>query len=202
MDILGFGALLRRARAGCKAALGALFQPYYEPLLHYARDHVPARIRPKVGGSDLVQQTYCKAQKNLTQFAGNSEKEWIGWLYSILKNEICDAYRSYTQVAKRDVAREQKLARVGERLIAAIEAPETEAEACEQLHTLEARLEELGASSRRALELRIRHGCTYSQIGDELGCSEDAAWKIYQRGVAELWKVITDHVRSAQATPT
>jgi hypothetical protein len=49
------------------------------------------------------------------------------------------------------------------------------------------------ASSRRAVELFLRQGRTYSEIGNELGCSEDAAWKIYHRGVAELWKAITDH---------
>jgi hypothetical protein len=69
---------LRAARDGSEEALGRVpdrFRPY---LLRIANDDLDSALRPKVGPSDLVQQSLLEAQLDFPAFAGASAEDLMG----------------------------------------------------------------------------------------------------------------------------
>src|SRR5262245_30800302 len=62
-------------------------RPY---LLLLARMHLGARLRGKVGASDLVQETLLKAHKHQDQYRGRTQAERRAWLRRILVNTLAD----------------------------------------------------------------------------------------------------------------
>jgi RNA polymerase sigma-70 factor (subfamily 1) len=179
-----FRSLLERARAGCMFTLGTLLDAYRRRLLAEARPSVPVYLRGRVAGSDLVQETCREAQLSLQQFSGESEEEWYRWLRGILRTTLLDAIRRHKQL-KRDVARERALTKMEDRLVAA-DAAESDAERRESEQRLKKDLEAMDERKRKAVELRLRTSCKFAEIGRELGCSAEAARKLYHRGLREL----------------
>ena len=91
---------------------GPLDHAELERYRHYlellARLQLQPRFRSKLGASDIVQQTFLKATKNLSQFRGGSEAEIITWLRRILTTSLIDAIREL-RGTKRNVVVERSL---------------------------------------------------------------------------------------------
>jgi RNA polymerase sigma-70 factor (ECF subfamily) len=69
------------------------------------------RLRRRFDASDLAQETLLKATRNLEQFRGGTEAEFVKWLQEIMQNALADAIRQ-ARAQKRDVAQEQAPAAV------------------------------------------------------------------------------------------
>src|SRR5262249_2350074 len=82
----------------------------YLPLLRLqARQlHLDRRLQRRFDHSELVQETFLHAHKNLHQFEGQTEAELMKWLQTILINALRDKIRKETAL-KCDVRREQPL---------------------------------------------------------------------------------------------
>jgi RNA polymerase sigma-70 factor (ECF subfamily) len=166
------------------STLGTLLQAYRQPLLDEARSSVPPYLRGRMAGSDVVQDTCREAQQSLPEFSGESEKEWYGWLRAILRNTLLDAIRRHKRI-KRDATRERRLTELENRLIA-VSVAESDAERLESEQRLKADLEAMDERKRKAIELRVRRDYKFAEIGRELGCSAEAARKLYHRACEEL----------------
>ena len=77
-------------------------------LLILARTHLHASVllRRKLDASDIVQDTLLKAHQALSEFRGATEAEFMGWLRTILANQLADAARHFMR-RKRDAALEE-----------------------------------------------------------------------------------------------
>ena len=71
-----------------KYQISSLFKSQYTALLNY----VQSRISSTQDAEDLIQDVYLKALKNLN--ALESIDNLTGWLFTVIKNEIIDRYRS------------------------------------------------------------------------------------------------------------
>ncbi len=69
-------ALIEVARQGDPVALGRVLETFRDYLLLVANEELEPDLRAKLGGSDLVQETFLGAQRDLTSFRGKTETEW------------------------------------------------------------------------------------------------------------------------------
>src|SRR5689334_5788737 len=86
---------LEAARNGLQEALGPLLEGYRPYLLLVANRQLPPDLRPKVGASDLVQDTFLEAQRDFAQFHGHTEDELRAWLARVLLNNLANITRQY-----------------------------------------------------------------------------------------------------------
>jgi RNA polymerase sigma-70 factor (ECF subfamily) len=108
--------LLAQARAGDAAALGQLFELYRNYLRLIARSMLDSALRLKLDASDLVQETFLKAHRQFTDFAGRDEPELIAWLRQILFRTLADQARYHRRRSchlRRQVSLEELLEHAG-----------------------------------------------------------------------------------------
>lgn len=55
---------------------------------------IPVDLRGRIDPSDVVQQTICEAISDLPKYRGESKPEFMGWLRSMLRFHIIDAFKA------------------------------------------------------------------------------------------------------------
>src|SRR5205807_3039783 len=86
---------LAAARGGSREALGQVLEACRGYLLTIAQQELDPGLRAKGGASDLVQDTFLKAQLHFGGFQGTSEAELKGWLRTMILNNVVDFQRRY-----------------------------------------------------------------------------------------------------------
>jgi RNA polymerase sigma-70 factor (ECF subfamily) len=175
------------------------FGKFRNYLRFLARLQLDPRLKGKLEPSDVVQQTLLEAYAQRDQFRGHTEAEWLAWLRQMLAHNLADALRGFMQ-AKRDLAREQPLAKALDASSARLEAwladarpaPSEQAERHERAVSLADALELLPEAQREALVLQHWHGWTLAQIGDYLDRSEAAVAGLLKRGLKLLRRHLHD----------
>lgn len=102
-------ALVDRARAGDRQAIAELLALYRNYLLLLARIHIDVNLQAKADPSDLVQETCLLAARDLPQFRGETEAEFVAWLRQILTNAGAAMVRKYRGTQTRDLRRERQV---------------------------------------------------------------------------------------------
>lgn len=182
--------LLAEARGGppdrAREALGRLLDRFRPFLLRIANQDLDQELRPKVAPSDLVQQTFAEAQRDLGQFHGRTEKEARAWLREILRNNLLNL-RAHFQAEKRRVSREEAGTNAQANQVPDPgESPSARVRGRERDEVVQRALQRLPERSRQAIILHLWNKLTFAQVGEQLGCSEDGARKLFQRAAEEL----------------
>jgi RNA polymerase sigma-70 factor (ECF subfamily) len=99
-------SLVERAKAGDRQAVAELLGLYRNYLLLLARVHIDANLQSKADPSDLVQETCLMAARDLPQFRGETEAEFVAWLRAILANTGAAMVRRFRGTQSRNVGRE------------------------------------------------------------------------------------------------
>jgi RNA polymerase sigma-70 factor (ECF subfamily) len=183
--------LIVAARAGSPAALNELLTNYRLYLLRIASQEFPSDLQGKVGASDLVQETMLHAAGNFGEFVGESETELLGWMRRILLNQMLNTIRHY-RTEKRNAGREAPL---DGRMLAGHgdSTPSSEFIAQEERLLVQLALLQLPEIYRQAIVLRHEQDLSFVEIGARLGCSEDAARKLWGRAVLALQQELQVH---------
>jgi len=180
--------LLATAKTGSNSALGRALNVCRPHLLHAARRRIAPALRPVVGASDLVQDTFVNATKAFHVFRGRRASEFLNWLHCILSNRIAE-------IARRDRQRLNGVVQVAgtginRRLNAPIsadqESPSGIASSEEISGQIRVALLRLPEHQQEILHLRFDDGLNFSQIGEQLELSEDAARMQFLRAVKRL----------------
>ena len=180
------------ARTGSGEALGELLRFSRPFLLTIANDELPIELRAKAGASDLVQDTQLEAAKAFTDFRGHSPAELLGWLRGILRHNLQDFTRRYTDAGKRQVQLEIPLVRLdgerqaGERLTADQSSPSAALHRTEEAARLEMALERLPADYRQVIEWHHREGLSFDQISLRMERSVGAVRKLWSRAIEQI----------------
>lgn len=180
---------IEEARRGSRAVRGELFETCRNYLLLVANRELDTELRAKLGPSDLVQETFVRAQQHFGRFEGKSEAELRAWLTQILVNRCHDARRAFCQAAKRR----------GERALGANASddldkqlpidhrtPSRQILASEEALAIAAALGKLSDVHQQVLRLRYWEDLTFEVIGRQLGRSGDAARKLWYRAIERL----------------
>src|SRR5262249_7157283 len=136
-----------------------------------------------------------EAQRDLGRFQGGREDELLAWLARILFNNLANVGRSFRATQMRALGREVSLddpdrARQAHDLTRETPAPSDRPVSREELLGLEDALARLPERYRQAIRLRVEEGLTFEQVGEALGCSAEAARKLWVRAVDLLHKAM------------
>ena len=184
---------LADARQGNRDALGQLFDSARRYLLWLASHELGQDVKAKQGASDVVQETFVRAQAGLEGFQGRTEQEFKAWLRKILLNNLANTHRQYRRTAKRAVSREIPLpgengtaVQTTEDLKARDHSPSSVFIHNEENRELLAAIERLPADYQQVLTLRHWNRLPFEEIGKLMDRSANAARKLWVRAFERL----------------
>lgn len=192
-DQAAFDRALRKARTGDREAIGEMLELCRDYLLLIANQDIDRDLHRKMGASDLVQESMINAQVHFDRFEGSTKQDFLAWLRGILKNDALHWRRHYKGVQKR--SREQD-ANTGDSQAPRLDpadsfyTPSTHAVADEEEATLNRALSKLPQNYREVVHLRSFEDKSFVEIGQQLGCSADAARKLWSRAIVRIQEIL------------
>jgi RNA polymerase sigma-70 factor (ECF subfamily) len=193
--------LLRRARAGDGAALGALLEGYRAYLTLLARLQIDGRLRGKADPADLVQETFLEVHRSFPRFRGSTEGELTGWLRQVLASNLVDLVRRFLGAQRRDVRLERALIRgldrsseaLGRMPVAPQSTPSQQAARREQGVLLAEALARLPESYREVLILHHLEGLGHADVARRMGRTVDSVKNLWARALGKLRHSLGTH---------
>jgi RNA polymerase sigma-70 factor (ECF subfamily) len=186
----GIEQLIAQARGGSDGALGQLMEHCRRYLLLVANGSLDSDLRPKVGASDLVQDTFVEAHQDFSHFQGTTERELLAWLTKILIHRLSNNVRHFRRTSKRDVEREVSFEVRCDiddlNLAKRVTAPVQAIIARDEIQFLHGALERLPKPMRDVLVLRTWERRTFVEIAAELEGTPDSVRKMWGRAVCRL----------------
>ncbi len=168
-------------------------------LLAIANDVIGPAIQGKVGASDLVQDTFLEAHRHLTTFRGRTPAELRAWLRRILECRVANLRRAYLATEKRATSREVAIDTLlngsegnGEMLASREPSPSRHAVRSELTEALDRALVRMPEHYRQAVVWRHQQQLTWDEIGRRMGCTADAARKVWGRAIQQLRQELGD----------
>jgi RNA polymerase sigma-70 factor (ECF subfamily) len=149
-------------------------------------------LQAKGGASDLVQETFLKAQAAFARFEGDSDEDLRAWLRQVLLNTMIDFERHYRQTGKRQLGREVALdggdssSAPGNDPSADTSSPSARAMKNEDDTRVQQALARLPEDYRQVLTMRYQDDLSFEEIGWRLGRTGNAARKLWLRAVEKL----------------
>ncbi|MFO1005157.1 MAG: sigma-70 family RNA polymerase sigma factor [Planctomycetaceae bacterium] len=157
-------------------------------LLATATQELGQLLKSKGGASDLVQDTFLNATRDLHHFAGQTPGDFRSWLRSILRRNLLNFRRRYLDTAKREAGREVPF---GSSLDAVcpdgkIPSPSRVVMQSELKASLQAAIQTLPQAYQRIIELRSIRQLPFEDIARQLNSSAEASRKLWCRAVEAL----------------
>jgi RNA polymerase sigma-70 factor (ECF subfamily) len=203
-DLADTLVLVRRARAGDRAALDRIFARYQDRVHRIVRIRMGAKLRGSLDSSDIVQETCAVALQKLAGFEPRDHSSLIQWLARIAERQIHDA-ADRMNAEKRDKRREvalEPLARAAHESDADLAladpgpGPCAAAAANELEHIYDACVQSLPDEQRELILLREYANASWATICRELGRpNEHAAQEAYRRAQIKLSSLLRQRVR-------
>jgi RNA polymerase sigma-70 factor (ECF subfamily) len=180
--------LVRLVREGDQSAARLLFDRHLPELRARARSRLPASLRGRVGGSDVVQEAYLAAFRSIDEFEDRGAGSFAAWLRAIVEHRIAKQVRDGVSAAKRDPRREKRIptGTGGAGAAPGQSSPSEDAMAEEEAACVRAARESLSPDHRMVISLVHDEGLTLAKAGERMGRSAEAARKLYSRAFAEL----------------
>jgi RNA polymerase sigma-70 factor (ECF subfamily) len=156
-----------------------------------ARNGLGHDLAAKVGPSDLVQETFLRAQRQFGGFRGKTEAEWRCWLRRIIHNLVQETARRYVS-GGRAVHREVAFMGSGPathedwQMAVQTASPSGGLIRQEQAHALLSAIAALPEHYRQVVVWHHREGATFEEIADRLETTAEAARKLWVRALVRL----------------
>jgi len=191
--------LLVQARAGDAAARGRLLELYRNYLRLMARSLISQPLRARLDASDLVQETFLKAQRDFPSFLGSTEPELVAWLRQILVRSLADQVRQH-RARRRDYRREEPMDVLLDRSSLAIQAqlaaplssPSSHSSRREQAVLLADALEKMPADYREVFLLRNLERIPFDEIATRMNRSSGAVRMLWTRAIKKLSQLLKE----------
>ena len=179
--------LLRRIRAGDKAASQTLYDRCLPLLLRWAHGRLPHYARTASDTEDLVQTTLLRALRRLDEFEASGSGAFLAYLRQILLNEVRHEIRSQRRHGVHVPVDDVDLSDGGQ---SAIELLVND----ERLRAYEQALAGLGKRQQELVVLRIEFGLSYPEIAAEIGGNADSVRMMVTRALQRMAEAIgNDH---------
>ena len=188
----GLESWIEAARRGDSEALGRALLSFRQYLLLLANESLNPALVAKVGASDLVQDTFCRAHRGFGEFRGRSEAEWRDWLRTILVRSLAYHRRRFLSTAKRRQGREVPIESEFSGAPRSREpSPIQQLADREREAAVLAAVEGLPSRYRDVVLWRHREKLPFDEIGRRLGISAEAARKLSGRALRSLSQILS-----------
>jgi RNA polymerase sigma-70 factor (ECF subfamily) len=182
---------LPAAQAGSREALGLVLEACRGYLLLIAQQELEPALQAKGGASDLVQQTFLEAQKDLAGFRGSTPEALLAWMRRLLLNNLANFrrdYRRHKRRASREVALQvsDSSTQGPDGLRADTPSPSVALMRDEETQAIERALEGLSEDYRRVIHLRYREERSFEEIAVLMQRSPNAVRKLWARAIDSL----------------
>jgi len=152
-----------------------------------AQREMDDRLAAKGGVSDLVQETFLEAHRDIDRFRGRTTAQFRAWLRTILRHNLSNFARQYRGPG-REAGREVPItgAPGGIDITDGGVSPSGMASEREQLDSLRAAIGRLPERDRKIILWRHQEQIGYDEIGRRLGMKADAARIAWARAVKRV----------------
>jgi RNA polymerase sigma-70 factor, ECF subfamily len=179
-----FEKLICAARRGDGQAAASLLENYRKYLLWLANKRLPGKSLGQAGASDLVQESLVLAQRNFGQFKGEREREWKGWLRTILNHRVDDLIRRQPKIAC------QPLHDSNPNLADSGSSPSAALTRLEEAAIVRHALEQLPEHYQQVIRLRETEELSWEEVGQHMQRSQEAARKLWSRAIDSLGQLL------------
>jgi RNA polymerase sigma-70 factor (ECF subfamily) len=189
--------LLAEARQGRGESLGALLELYRNYLHLLARTQIDLHLQARCNPSDVVQETFLHACQHFDQFRGDTTKELLGWLRTILVHNLAAVVEKQLLAQKRTAHREVSLEgyramlqRSSEffesALVSQCSSPSAQAEKRELVSLVADQLARLPPRYRDVILLRNLEGLPFDEVARRMDRSPGAVRVLWLRALEQL----------------
>jgi RNA polymerase sigma-70 factor (ECF subfamily) len=172
--------------------LGSALEAFRSYLTLVARRELAPDLAAKVGASDLVQETFLAAGRDIAQLRDRRPANLRCWLLGILQHLLANTRRRYRATRKRRVdvevaagggdPRESGVAHVA----ASTTSPSGRAMKHERENALREAMMDLPEHYRQVIQWHHGQRLTFEEIAERLGISPEAARKVWGRALVRL----------------
>jgi RNA polymerase sigma-70 factor (ECF subfamily) len=166
------------------SALEQALEPYREYLTLIARQAIGPKLAPKLGASDVVQETFLAAQQHVGTFRGRTELAWRAWLKAILLHQLANQRRHHAADKRRGPENERAQRPRSETYT--ITPPSRNLMRRERDQALADALNCLPHRHRQIVCWHHHDRLGFGEIAARLGISADAAQKVWGRALVRL----------------
>ena len=185
--------LVRRAQSGDEDAVRELFEKHVADLRARVRRRLPALARGKLAASDVVQEAYLTAFLRLADFEDRGEGSFGRWLSKILEHKIRHEVKRYLGTAKRAAYLEVNHRPSRESGTASRQrTPGSEMAATEDRQRLARAMRLLSDADREILTFVHEDGLRFTEAGERLGVTADAARMRHGRALTRLSELLRE----------
>jgi RNA polymerase sigma-70 factor (ECF subfamily) len=187
---------LERAAAGDADGWQSLIARHHDRLRRLVHLRLDPRLRGRLDPSDVLQEAYLDAAKQLPKYVDQPELPFFLWLRQLTANRLARLHRFHLGTRKRDARLEQPLFRLlmpeasSEVLMAELvgdaTGPDRATQHAESIRRVLDTLNALDPLDREALVLRHFEQLSGSEAAQVLGISPAAAGKRYVRALTRL----------------
>jgi RNA polymerase sigma-70 factor (subfamily 1) len=185
--------LISNAVAGDSAALEMLLFRRRKRLLAYVQAHFPAELVGFLEPQDVLQDTWLKAIRAISEFRPGGPDPVYRWLVTIARNLILDQVK-YARTAKRKNTRvptdrmddDTSIIRLLEELAVYRRTPSKSAASHELIVALDSAIERLPPDQARALRLRHLEGLEIREIAHRMRRTEGSVSMLCNRALKSL----------------
>jgi RNA polymerase sigma-70 factor (ECF subfamily) len=195
--------LLRRAKAGDAAALGALFAHYRDRLRKMVRLRLDRRVAGRLDPSDVLQEAYLDVARRFPEYAAAPEVPFYVWLRALTGQRLIDLHRQHLGAKMRDAGQEvshhrgalpqASSASLAQQFLAGLTSPTQAAVRAEMQLKLQEVLNGMDPMDREVVVLRHFEELNNVETAAVLGIEPSAASKRNLRAIRRL-KAILDQI--------
>jgi len=179
--------LIRRFRAGDEEAFRELFDRHLDALRGRVARDLPVNLRRRVSVSDVLQETRIVAYGRREDFDDRGEGAFRRWLLGIVDNKLKEAIRRHgarRRAVVREVSRPHRPPT--EQVMGGGASPSGIAAFGERVERARAAMAKLPDHYAEVLRLALQEGLALGEVADRIGCSREAAKKLYGRAVRRM----------------
>lgn len=188
--------LVTRAKGGDSSAFDALIERYHGRVHQIVRARMGGELRRETESLDMVQEAMIDVCQGFDRFEQRSEAGFIHWLATVVENKLRQQAR-FHRAGKRETSRRIPLeAPDGDSERPAIDpadstdSPSQAVAGAELVQRLQAAVERLPETQRRAIELRSS-GSEWGDVAEQLELpSADAARMLHARAKVALLRAL------------
>jgi RNA polymerase sigma-70 factor (ECF subfamily) len=198
--------LLHRLRSGDREALVALFDCYRPRLQQMLRLRMDARVAARFDVSDVLQETYLDAARQIQGYLQQPQVAVYVWLRQLAWERLLNLQRQHLGVKCRAVEREVPLPAESSALLAKAILAHGPSPSQALLHEelrqrLQHSLDKLKPPDREVILMRHYEGMSNAEVAQALGLSASAATMRYGRALYRLKEILLADLAAGESRP-